>query len=163
MDRWRGMGDDLRQRTALENPNMSAWSVWRVASISLLGAAVLLLGATVHAADPPKAYLPGITSTDESPDGCVSCHKGDKTVKKMLDALKHRDMKDKVNSVPEDCKSCHNEADGLEPMTLIAHSMHYAKGSKSEFVTRYQGSCLHCHAVSTGSGHVTVKSGPKNW
>ena len=142
---------------------MTARSAWRVASISLLGAAVLLLGATVQAADPPKAYLPGITSTDESPAGCVSCHTGDKTVKKMLDAFKHPDMKDTVKSVPEDCKSCHNEDEGLEPMTRIAHSMHYAKGSKSEFVTRHQGSCLHCHAVSTGSGHVTVKSGPKNW
>ena len=142
---------------------MTARSAWRVALTSLLGAAALLLGATVQAADPPKAYLPGITSTDESPAGCVSCHTGDKTVKKMLDAFKHPDMKDTVKSVPEDCKSCHNEDEGLEPMTRIAHSMHYAKGSKSEFVTRHQGSCLHCHAVSTGSGHVTVKIGPKNW
>lgn len=109
------------------------------------------------------AYLPGITSNDSNPEGCVSCHKGSDTLKSMLDTLKHRKLDDTVVMIPEDCKSCHSEEEGLESMAAIAHSMHYASGSKSDFVVKHQGSCLNCHALATGSGEVSVKSGKKNW
>lgn len=126
-------------------------------------AGLLLSSGAARAADPPQAYLPGLTSTDETPDGCVSCHKGKRTLKAMLDALKHRDMGDKIEVVPDDCKSCHTEEEGVEALGPVAHSMHYARGSKSEFVLKHGGSCLNCHALSTGSGEVTVKSGARNW
>jgi hypothetical protein len=109
------------------------------------------------------AYLPGINTDDPSPQGCVSCHKGEMSLKTQLAALKHRNIDGKVETVPDDCKDCHSEDEGLDSMSAIAHSMHYASLSSSEFVTRYQGSCLHCHAMATGSGEVTVKSGKKNW
>jgi hypothetical protein len=122
-----------------------------------------LLGATALAADPPKAFLPGLTVPDESPQGCISCHTGKRTVKAMLDALDHRDMGDKIRIVPDDCKSCHEDDKDLEALGPVAHSMHYARGSKSEFVVKHGGSCLNCHALATGTGEVTVKSAPKNW
>lgn len=125
--------------------------------------AVLFLADAAFAADPPQAYLPGLTSTDETPEGCVSCHKGQRHLKAMLDALEHRDMGGKIKTVPDDCKSCHEDDDELEALGPVAHSMHYARGSKSDFVVKHGGSCLHCHALSTGTGEVTVKSGPKNW
>jgi hypothetical protein len=109
------------------------------------------------------AYLPGITIDDPSPQGCVSCHQGEMSLKRQLAALKHRNIDGQVEVVPDDCKTCHDEDEGLDSMSAIAHSMHYASLSSSEFVTRYQGSCLHCHAMATGSGEVTVKSGKKNW
>jgi len=109
------------------------------------------------------AYLPGITTSDPSPQGCISCHKGETSLKAKLAALKHRSIEGKVETVPDDCKSCHTEEAGLESMSAISHSMHYAGLSSSEFVTKHQGSCLHCHALATGSGEVTVKSGKKNW
>ena len=112
------------------------------------------------AAEVPE--LPGITSPDESPEGCVSCHKDEMRLDKKLAALKHRKI-DKVAVIPDDCKTCHVEDEGLESIAMIAHSMHYAMGSKSDFVTRHGGSCLNCHAMATGSGEVTVKSGAKNW
>jgi len=115
------------------------------------------------AASAADAYLPGITSDDPSPQGCVSCHKGDTSLKAMLAALKHRNIDAKVAVIPDDCKTCHSEEEGLDSMSMIAHSMHYATLSSSEFVTQHQGSCLHCHALATGSGEVTVKSGKKNW
>jgi hypothetical protein len=118
-----------------------------------------LCGAT-WAAD---AYLPGLTSEDPNPQGCVSCHKGEMSLKTMLAALKHRNIDGKVEVVPDDCKSCHTEDQGLDSISMIAHSMHYASLSSSEFVTEHQGSCLHCHALATGSGEVRVKSGKKNW
>jgi len=117
-------------------------------------------GGAAWAAD---AYLPGITLNDPNPEGCVSCHKGEMSLKTKLAALKHRNIDGKVNVVPDDCKSCHTEEEGLESMSAISHSMHYASLSSSEFVTKHQGSCLHCHALATGSGEVKVKSGKKNW
>ena len=129
---------------------------------ALLTGALLVAGAAL-AADPPKAYLPGLTSTDEAPKGCVSCHTGKRHLKAMLDALDHRDMKDKIQVVPDDCKSCHEDGDELEALGPVSHSMHYARGSQSDFVVKHGGSCLHCHALATGTGEVTVKSGPKNW
>lgn len=107
--------------------------------------------------------LPGITSPDEAPEGCVSCHKGAMSLKSKLAALKHREIDDKVQVIPDDCKSCHSEDQGLESMAMIAHSMHYASISNSEFITKHKGSCLNCHMMATGSGEVTIKSGAKNW
>ena len=107
--------------------------------------------------------LPGITSPDETPEGCVSCHTGTMLLKNKLAALKHRNIDSKVNVIPDDCKSCHTEEQGLESLAMIAHSMHYAAGSKSDFVSKHGGHCLNCHAMATGSGEVTVKSGARNW
>jgi len=107
--------------------------------------------------------LPGITSPDEAPEGCVSCHTGAMNLKNKLAALKHRNIDGKVEVIPDDCKSCHSEDQGLESMAMIAHSMHYASISNSEFITKHKGSCLNCHMMATGTGEVTVKSGPKNW
>lgn len=107
--------------------------------------------------------LPGITSPDDAPEGCVSCHTGAMVLKNKLAALKHRDIDAKVKIIPDDCKSCHSEDQGREPLSMIAHSMHYASISNSEFITKHKGSCLNCHMMATGSGEVTVKSGAKNW
>jgi hypothetical protein len=122
---------------------------------------VLLTSATGAEADVPT--LPGITSPDPYPEGCVSCHKGELLLKTKLDALKHRNIDSKVAVIPNDCEKCHSEEGGMDPMANIAHSMHYASGSKSDFVAKYNGSCLNCHQVATGSGEVTVKSGKRNW
>lgn len=114
-------------------------------------------------ADPDVRSLPGISGPDTMPNGCVSCHKGRTNLQAQLAALKHRDMEGKVAVVPQDCKGCHTPESGLETLSMIAHSMHYASGSSSDFIARHGGYCLHCHAMATGSGEVTVKQGPKNW
>jgi hypothetical protein len=128
---------------------------------SLLVAAALGASWNARGADAP--YLPGITSSDPNPEGCVSCHKGTMLLKTKLDALKHRNIDGKVEVIPTDCKSCHSEEGGLDTIGNIAHSMHYASGSTSDFVVKHQGSCLNCHALATGNGEVTVKSGKRNW
>lgn len=128
----------------------------------LLVAGVVPAG-PASAADPDVRSLPGISGPDTMPNGCVSCHKGASSLKVRLAALQHRDMGGKVAVVPDDCKSCHTDTSGLQSMSMIAHSMHYASGSSSDFVAKYGGYCLHCHAMATGTGTVTVKTGPKNW
>lgn len=125
--------------------------------------ALCLTAGTASGADPEMCSLPGISGPDAMPNGCVSCHKGTTSLKARLAALKHRDISGKVAVVPDDCGSCHTEESGLESMSMIAHSMHYASGSSSDFVAEYGGQCLHCHAMATGTGAVTVKKGPKNW
>lgn len=126
-------------------------------------AVLACMGVAIAAAEAPVPELPGITGPDPAPEGCVSCHKGARTLKKMLDALQHRSLEGKMNVVPDDCKECHGDEDDADSLAQIAHSMHYASGSRSEFVTRHGGSCLACHAMSTGDGVVTVKSGSRNW
>jgi hypothetical protein len=159
-------GDPLMVATvAVPTARSMAMIHTRLVSLVLVAglAGAWLLGATAFAADPPKAYLPGLTAPDEAPEGCVSCHKGKRTLKVMLDALDHRDMGDKIKVVPDDCKSCHEDDKDLEALGPVSHSMHYARGSKSDFVVKHGGSCLNCHALSTGTGEVSIKSGPKNW
>lgn len=141
----------------MKQRHSAAFLAWTVGT----AAAVLLAGKGL-AAD-PRPYLPGLTGPDEAPSGCISCHEGKRSVKAMLDALKHRDMEGKVESVPGDCKACHTPDRDLEALGHVAHSMHYARGSRSEFVTKYGGSCLHCHTLATGSGEVDIKSGRRNW
>jgi hypothetical protein len=134
-----------------------------VGMTAMLVSMQLLPVATASGAEADVPELPGITSPDPYPEGCVSCHKGELLLKTKLDALKHRNIDAKVAVIPTDCKKCHSEEGGMDPLANIAHSMHYASGSKSDFVTRYNGSCLNCHQVATGSGEVTVKSGKRNW
>lgn len=140
---------------------MNARIICMIGVLGLLLTGSLVGGQVAFGAGEP--YLPGITSNDPNPEGCVSCHKGETSLKKMLTALQHRNVDSKVNIVPDDCKSCHKEDEGLDTIAQIAHSMHYAAGSKSDFVSKHQGSCLNCHQLSTGDGAVTVKSGKKNW
>jgi 3,4-dihydroxy 2-butanone 4-phosphate synthase/GTP cyclohydrolase II len=79
---------------------------------ALLLAAPLVPAGMATGADAP--YLPGITSNDPNPDGCVSCHKGEMSLKNKLAELKHRSIDGKVTVVPTDCNSCHNEEQGLD-------------------------------------------------
>jgi len=137
----------------------------RISSMAVVAGLLLIttLGPAGVASGADAPYLPGITSNDPNPDGCVSCHKGEMLLKNKLAALDHRSIEGKVSVIPNDCKSCHNDEQGLDSIGAIAHSMHYAAGSKSDFVSKHQGSCLNCHQISTGDGNVTVKSGKKNW
>jgi hypothetical protein len=134
-----------------------------VGMTALLVSSQFIYVAAASGAEPDVPKLPGITSADPYPEGCVSCHKGELLLKTKLEVLKHRNIDSKVAVIPTDCRKCHSEEGGMDPIANIAHSMHYASGSKSDFVTKYNGSCLNCHQVATGSGEVTVKSGKRNW
>lgn len=136
---------------------------WLAALAVWFMVATCLPAGTASGADPDVRSLPGISGPDTMPNGCVSCHQGRSSLQAQLAALKHRDLAGKVAVVPDDCKSCHTEESGLDSLSMIAHSMHYASGSSSDFIARYGGYCLHCHAMATGTGVVTVKKGPKNW
>jgi len=132
-----------------------------------LGAAVLLPAAADNAKTP---YLPGITITDEYPNGCVDCHKNQGAgkdyrlnVSLIAQDPKHPKIDAIVKKLPDDCLMCHKEGAKVSPLNLMVHKAHYEKGAKSPFVQSYQGACLSCHRLEAASGKMSVKSGAKNW
>jgi hypothetical protein len=133
--------------------------------VVILGGALMVLPAASAGAAP---VLPGITGKDENPNGCVDCHVNaggkDLRITAELANIKGHPKVDKiVKTVPKDCMVCHKASGKGGELNLVIHKAHYAKPSENAFVTSYQGSCLHCHALNMDTGAMTVKSGPKNW
>jgi hypothetical protein len=143
----------------------------RKALLVLLDAAGFVVAALVlMAADNAKPpYLPGITVTDEHPNGCVDCHKSqgegqDFRLNVSLAKLgKHPKIDAIVKKLPEDCMMCHKEGGKVAALNIMLHKAHYEKGAESPFIKFYQGACLNCHKLDAASGKMSVKSGPKNW
>jgi len=142
--------------------------------IHLVGALAMAIGfGTICAFSPyqkgPGAGLPGITTKDAFPKGCVSCHiqkspLGDRRLNKDLKKIKrHPDVTAMVKNVPKDCGMCHKAGPTPAPLKSALHKAHYGKKAASLFVKKFQGSCLNCHALNTKTGAMTTKSGPKNW
>lgn len=130
--------------------------------LTLLGLMVLTLiaGAVVGG----KAYA------DDYPNGCVSCHvEGtgalDMRINAVLDRLGHGKAADRSKIIPAACDRCHaSSGDGpASALRNLIHRAHYTDPTANLFVTQYEGSCLHCHAMDGSSGKATVKSGERNW
>lgn len=134
----------------------------------LVVAAVATVTVFLVAADNDKPFLPGLTVTDEHPNGCVDCHKvsGDNDYRLNVELANldgHPKIDAIVKNVPQDCLMCHKEGANAGPLNLITHKDHYRNPNDNAFVLHYKGACLHCHSVSPGSGKMAIKSGPKNW
>jgi hypothetical protein len=135
---------------------------------------LLLIGAVVAmtvflvAADDNKPFLPGITVTDEHPNGCVDCHKASggndyRMNVELANVEGHPKVDAIVKNVPQDCLMCHKEGAKAGALNNIVHRDHYRNANDNHFVSFYQGACLNCHSVNPDSGEMTVKGGPKNW
>lgn len=76
---------------------------------------------------------------------------------------KHADTVAMTNTVPKDCLICHSKqsakAMGAPEFGRLMHLTHLAGGEKNEFITGYQGQCVHCHALNTETGELTIKNG----
>jgi hypothetical protein len=132
----------------------------------VLGAGVFLLLFTFKL---PADGLQGINTTDERPNGCVSCHVVragvlDKRVNAELSHHDdHPDITKIVDTVPDDCMTCHSKDSYADDLSSIAHKVHFDNPDDNHFVNMYGGSCLNCHTMNTGTGESSLKSGPKNW
>ncbi len=120
------------------------------------------------AADAP--YLPGITTPDDHPNGCVSCHvlkEGDVnplTLNLTLARIStHPKVDTLVKKIPTDCLMCHKDGSKADNLFARAHKAHFGKLANSLFIKNYQGACLNCHVMDLTTFNVAVKSGPKNW
>ena len=120
----------------------------------------------VWAQDTPS--LPGITTSDDYPNGCIDCHResgadGDSRINILLDKIGHVNVSAMTNNIPQDCMICHKEGTSTGGLSLQTHSAHYQNPSENKFVTEQQGQCLACHALNSATGEMTMKGGPKNW
>ena len=76
----------------------------------MAGAVLVLM-----AADNAKPYLPGITVTDDHPNGCVDCHKNQGEGKdyrlnvSLAQVEGHPKIDAIVKKLPQDCMMCHKE------------------------------------------------------
>ena len=137
-------------------------------------ALVLLVSLLVAAEHSParnaagaRSGLPGIDAEDAFAAGCVDCHvklpDRDVRIGPILADLDHPPIDRRVETVPQDCRKCHDDEGSAEPLRTLLHRAHYGKGGESHFIQEFDGSCLHCHAVDLTSGEMRVKQGPKNW
>jgi len=136
--------------------------------LSFMAIAALVMSVSVAAAG--MAFLPGLTSTDEHPKGCVDCHVDavggkDFRLNAVLAAIKgHPNIAKVVKILPKDCTMCHKEGSKVPALGFVLHKAHFGPDpAKSAFVANYQGSCLNCHKLDLATGAMTLKSGPTNW
>ena len=137
--------------------------------IPVLAAALILLGAAVLTWADSDIELPGITTADESPNGCVDCHKnttGEVEIRMdiaMKEIDKHPDVTRITRTIPDDCLMCHKANAPAGALSPLTHKNHYSDPDENLFIDDHQGQCLACHALNIATGEMTVKSGPKNW
>ena len=112
--------------------------------------------------------LPGITVTDEHPNGCVDCHAnagGGNDYRMNVELAKvenHPNIDAIVKTIPDDCTMCH-KAGASGPLHLSTHRLHYQNPASNVFIKNYGGGCLECHSQDINSGDMRMKNGPKNW
>ena len=132
-------------------------------------AGFLAVVVTLMAATAPLVLLPGITSKDENPNGCVDCHKilankQDYRLTISLAQVKgHPDITKIVKKVPSDCAMCHKAGSNAPALNTLVHKVHYSQPLENPFIATYKGSCLNCHSLDAASGEMKVKSGQSNW
>lgn len=139
----------------------------RMWAIVITAGVLLLCGASAWA-QTAAANLPGITTKDPYPMGCVSCHLNEKGQDRrvatwlMQQVKTHPNVKS-LKTIPDDCMVCHVQGGTAAPMNTVMHKSHYINLGKNGFVQFYGGLCLSCHALNQSTWATVVKSGPRNW
>jgi hypothetical protein len=124
--------------------------------------------AAVFAQSADAAFLPGITSKDAYPNGCVDCHidqggKDSRVIAELAKISGHPKVDKIVKTVPKDCLLCHKAGPKPPVFSQAMHKVHFQDPSTNAFVTQYKGTCLNCHSLDLATGVMGVKSGPRNW
>ena len=132
--------------------------------------ALLALSAVILTAQrsPNPPFLPGVTSQDERPNGCIDCHRGAASETDRIDVILakldgHPNVAPITKRVPDDCRLCHKPKMPGGTLSFITHLQHYEDPADSDFISSYDGACLSCHALDLNTGEITIKSGAKNW
>jgi nitrate/TMAO reductase-like tetraheme cytochrome c subunit len=99
-------------------------------------------------------------SADKYPNGCVSCHTGDRVIPNELAKVKgHPNVAKLVKSVPDGCLMCHKPSGKTPSLMVAVHTVHSVKVPSP---VAFAGVCLNCHSVDA-KGVATIKKGPSNW
>ncbi len=146
-------------------------------------------GVAVFTQEQQVPQIPGITATDETPNGCVSCHKDNFKLSTIIGSWatagvpqeivdlvkaawpeatvsgKHPDVAAMVASqeLPTFCLNCH-AADSKMPLSRDLHLVHFTGAADNAFLTNYGGFCTQCHALNLDTtkppaGTMTIKKG----
>jgi hypothetical protein len=149
--------------------NKETGVTYRINGMSILTAvmagAVMLVASWSDTAGADQPNLPGAAGPSPYAQGCVSCHGTDdnESIGALLGTMKHRNVDKQTATVPSDCKECHSADGDYTPLSEAVHLVHFENPGENDFVQKYGGHCLHCHALDVTTGITTVKSGPKNW
>jgi cytochrome c5 len=166
----------------------------KVSLTHLVAGTLLLFAAPAFAADTPAAGvpdLPGITTPDRTPNGCVDCHRKDpegkfdarlttymagwregvspKLLAKAQAAApegaklsgKHPDAASMIDVIPTDCLKCHAGNSKLAPTFKKMLHTIHLTGGSS-FLTTYNGTCTNCHKLDQKTGAWTLGTGREN-
>ena len=117
--------------------------------------------------------LPGASSADDYPQGCVSCHvekpgATDLRLNTLLRAIGHHYIRT-VEEVPGDCYRCHQPYEDRDYLPFspslgdLLHAIHYQVPDGNTFVSQYGGDCQGCHVMDAEEGEARIKGGAKNW
>lgn len=110
--------------------------------------------------------VPGLTTADLYPQGCVDCHVvyaelgRDKRLSVILQG-RHPAAAAEFVDVPADCLDCHDR--GPDPAPSLARIVHLAHltGADNVFLSVFQGECTHCHKLDTRTGAWRLPSAPE--
>ena len=76
---------------------------------------------------------------------------------------KHADTVAMTNTVPKDCLTCHSKQSakiiGAPELGRLMHLTHLVGGEENEFITEYEGQCVHCHILNKETGELIIKNG----
>ena len=166
--------------------------IHRVQSAALAAMIVLAAGSVPTArTDVPQAtrQIPGITTKDAFPDGCVGCHivakDGDMRISTMAEKWKtavpapllakakassadaskvkgkHLPIPKVKANTPQTClTSCHKKGSTTAPpFAQLMHAIHLTGGDQNKFLTMFQGECTHCHKMDQKTGAWKIASG----
>ncbi len=131
---------------------------------------------------PAMRQIPGLTSRDPYPNGCVDCHIVGKDADMRISALmatwtsavpaaltekaratsvdaskikgKHPAVANVKANIPQTCLAgCHKPGSTIAPpFGRLMHVIHLVGGTGNRFLTTNQGECTHCHKLDQKTG-----------
>jgi hypothetical protein len=137
---------------------------------------------------PAGRQIPGITSPDAFPNGCVDCHVAGKDTDTRLSTLvgkwtsavppalvdkakgasttpakiagKHPAVPNVKANIPQSCMAvCHKKGSTIAPaFGQLLHAIHLV-GTPNKFLTVNQGECTHCHKLDKKTGAWKLPAG----
>lgn len=141
------------------------------------------------AAPPSARAIPGLTSTDAFPTGCVDCHVrqtagtdaristllgqwNGKIEPRRLAAMqvaapkgvtlkgKHPPVASGLKDIPASCAKCHTkDSKSVPPLAQVMHAIHLLRGEQNTFLTKFSGECTHCHKLNKTAATWSLPSG----
>lgn len=175
---------------------MNTYVVQRFITSALMIIALLAFFSNVGMTDdqkqfPPARVVPGLTSEDKFPNGCVDCHinmpeiNQDERIstllskwtgnveKKLLEKAQsaapdiklkgeHPPATESLGNIPSACVNCHSRTPNTAPpFAALLHLIHLTGGDENHFMTIFQGECTHCHKMNAATGRWVIPSRPE--